>query len=131
MKQNRKLALACGGLVLLAVVLAGVYFWARPAAAAGEKRIAVEVVHGDGASKTFSYQTDLEYLGQLLLDEGLIAGEEGPFGLYLTTVDGEDAIYEVNQSYWAIYQNGEYAAQGIDLTPMADGDQFALVYTIG
>lgn len=130
-KNNRKLILACGTLAALMILFLGVYSVTRPGTAAGEKSITVEVVHKDGAAGTFTYQTDLEYLGDLLLSEGLIQGEEGPYGLYITTVDGEDAIYEEDQSYWAFYQDGEYAAQGIDQTPIADGDRFSMVYTIG
>lgn len=131
MKQNRAIVLACAALAAAAALMLGVYTMTRPAAAAGEKQITVEVVHRDAHTNTFSYETTREYLGALLLEEGLIAGEDGPYGLYIVTVDGEDAVYEVDQSYWAFYQNGEYAAQGIDLTPLADGDQFALVYTFG
>ena len=131
MKNNRKLVFACVAVAVLIAVFAGVYALTRPQTAAGEKNITVEVVHKDESIETFTYQTDLEYLGELLLAEGLIAGEDGAYGLYITTVDGEDAIYEVDQSYWAFYQGEEYAAQGIDQTPIADGDQFSLVYTIG
>ena len=46
-------------------------------------------------------------------------------------MDGEEAVYEEDGAYWALYQNGEYAMQSADLTPINDGDQFSLVYTIG
>ncbi len=131
MKNNRKLTFACGALAAVMILLLGVYFFARPGTAEGEKIITVEVIHKDKSSGKFTYQTDLEYLGELLLSEGLIQGDTGPYGLYITTVDGEDAVYEVDQSYWALYQEGEYAVQGIDQTPIADGDQFSLVYTVG
>lgn len=131
MKNDRKLILACAALAVLMLLFAGVYGLTRPETTAGEKNITVEVVHKDGAARTFTYQTDLEYLGELLLSEGLIQGGEGPYGLYITTVDGEDAIFEEDQSYWAFYQEGEYASQGIDQTPIVDGDHFSLVYTVG
>ncbi len=131
MKNNRKLIFACGGLAVLMVLFLAVYGITRPGTMAGEKNITVEVVHKDTSVKSFAYRTQLEYLGELLMSEGLIQGEEGPYGLYITTVDGEDAIYEVDQSYWAFYQDGEYAALGIDQTPITDGDCFSLVYTNG
>ena len=131
MKKNGKLMAALGAVVVLAGVMAGVYMGSRPDTQAGEKTVSVEVVHKDESTREFTYQTDMEYLGELLLAEGLIVGEEGPYGLYITEVDGEQAIYEVDQSYWAFYQDGDYATQGVDLTPIADGDQFAFVYTIG
>ena len=126
-KQTRFLA----ALVLLAVIFAGVWFAARPAAHQGEKTIFVEVVHGDGSTREFTYHTDEAYLGDVLLSEGLVEGTAGAYGLYITVVDGESAVYEVDKAYWAFLQNGEYAAQGVDQTPIADGDSYSLVYTVG
>ena len=131
MKKNGKLMAALGAVVVLAGVMAGLYIGSRPAPQAGEKTVSVEVVHKDESVREFTYQTDMEYLGELLLTEGLIVGEDGPYGLYITEVDGEEAIYEVDQSYWAFYEDGEYALQGVDTTTIEDGDRFALVYTIG
>lgn len=129
--KNKKLLLAIVAFVAAIAIFAGVYMTTRPAVSEGSKAITVEVVHKDATSKTFEYQTDEEYLGALLLAEGLIEGEEGQYGLYVTKVDGEEAIYEEDNSYWAFYQNGEYAQQGVDTTPITDGDNYSLVYTIG
>jgi len=131
MKKKGKLIAAVLAVLVLAAAMAGLYGATRPDPQPGSKTITVEVVHKDESAKEFTYQTDGEYLGAVLLSEGLIQGEAGPYGLYITTVDGEDAIYEVDQSYWAFYHGEEYATQGIDQTPIADGDQFSLVYTIG
>ncbi len=131
MKKNGKLLAVAAAMLVLVGVMIGLYGATRPTTQAGEKTICVEVVHKDESSKQFTYQTDAEYLGEVLLAEGLIVGEDGPYGLYISAVDGEEAIYEVDNSYWAFYQGTEYAAQGVDQTPIADGDQFAFVYTIG
>ena len=107
--------------------------WAatRPAASQGAKTITVEVVHKDESSKTFTYHTDAEYLGEVLQAEGLVKGDPGDYGLYITEVDGEAAVYETDGAYWAFYQGGEYANQSVDQTPINDGDAFSLVYTVG
>ena len=120
-------------LVLLAAVslFLGLHLASRPEAVQGQKSIAVEVIHADGSEKIFSYQTDEEYLGSLLLAEGLIKGDPGPYGLYITEVDGEVAVYEQNKAYWSLFIGEEYATQGIDLTPLTDGGVYGLVYTIG
>ena len=131
MKKNGKLMAAAAALLVLVGVMVGVYGSTRPHTQTGEKTICVEVVHKDESSKQLIYQTDAEYLGEVLLAEGLLEGEDGPYGLYITAVDGEEAIYEVDNSYWAFYQGEEYAAQGVDQTPIADGDEFTFVYTIG
>ena len=131
MKKNKKIIIAAIILVVLIAAMAVIYVSTRPATAEGEKSFTVEVIHGDGSEKTFTYQTDAEYLGEVLLDEGLIQGEVNQFGLYIITVDGEDAIYEEDGAYWALYEGEDYAQQGIDETPVLDGSEFSLVYTVG
>lgn len=129
--KNKKILIAAIVIVALIAVMAGGYFAARPAVAEGAKTISVTVVHADGSEKQFQYRTDEEYLGPVLLAEGLAEGEDGPYGLTIYVVDGEKADWNENQSYWALYIGEEYAATGADSTPVKDGDSFKLVYTIG
>jgi len=56
-------------------------------------------------------------------------GDEGEYGMMVMTVNGETADYNVDQSYWSFYVNGEYCNYGIDTQPVADGDAFKIVYT--
>ena len=129
MKKNTKIIIAVVAVVVVIALFVGVYFGTRPETTQGAKTYTVEVIHADGSSKTFTYHTDEEYLGAALLAEGLIAGEEGPYGLTVITVDGEDAVWDTDNAYWGIVVNGEYGTTGIDLTPVNDGDAFQLVYT--
>ena len=131
MKKNGKLILAAVVVVVLIAAFAVVWFVTRPATSQGSKTITVEVVHKDGSSRDFTYHTDAEYLGDVLLAEGLVEGDEGDYGLMITTVDGEEAVYETDGAYWAFYVGEEYASLGVDQTPIADGDSFSLVYTVG
>ena len=80
MKKQTKLIIAVAVIVAVVVVMAGIYFATRPDTAQGAKTITVEVVHGDGSSKECTYHTDSEYLGEVLLAEGLVAGDQGEFG---------------------------------------------------
>ena len=118
-------------LVALAVGMLAVYHATRPETTAGDKRITVTVVHKDGTEKEFTYDTEAEYLGQVLTDAGLIQGDQGDYGLMIHTVDGEKADWNADQSYWALYVGEEYGVTGVDQTPISDGDTFKLVYTIG
>ena len=131
MKKNTKLIIAVVVLVVVIAALICVYLAARPQTSQGSKAFTVEVVHSDSSSKTFEYRTDEEYLGTVLQAEGLLVGEDGPYGLYIHEVDGERAVYEEDGAYWSLEVNGEYAMQGADQTPVNDGDSFRLVYTIG
>lgn len=118
-------------IALVAVIAAAVALWwfTRPETQAGTKTFTVTVVHGDGGEKTFTYQTNQEYVGQVLLEEGLVEGTQEEYGLYMKVVDGERAVYEENGAYWAFYEGEEYAQLGIDQTPVTDGAAYRLVYT--
>ena len=129
--KNKKLIVIALALVVVVGALLGLYVATRPETAAGAKTITVTVVHGDGSSKDFTYKTDEEYLGSVLMAEGLVAGEMGPYGLMISAVDGEEAVWEVNNAYWALFVGEEYATSGADTTPVYDGSIFKLEYTIG
>lgn len=96
---------------------------------AAQKSFTVIVVHKDGSEKTFTYQTSEEFVGPVLEADGLIKGNEGPYGMEITHVDGEQAIYSQDGAYWSVYEEEEYAMQGIDTTPVVDGRTYKLVYT--
>lgn len=94
----------------------------------GSKTVKV-VVEAEEKKVTFTIATDAEMLGDALLEYELVEGEEGEYGLYIQAVNGMTADYDVDKSYWAFYQDGEYMMTGVDVTPFADGDQYELVYT--
>lgn len=129
--KNKKLIIAVAAVVALIALFLGIFLANRPETSPGAKTITVIVVHADASENTFTYHTDEEFLGPVLLAEGLVEGEEGPYGLTISAVDGEAASWEANQSYWALFIGEEYATTGADSTPVNDGDIFKLVYTIG
>lgn len=94
----------------------------------GSKTLMI-VVEAEEKEVTFTVQTDADTVGDALLEQELIAGEEGDYGLYVKEVNGMTADYEEDQSYWAFYQNGDYMMSGVDQTPFEDGEQYELVYT--
>lgn len=129
--KNKKLLLAVAALVAAAALMLGLWMGTRPETVAGGKDITVIVVHKDASEKVFEYETGAEYLGQLLLEEGLAEGETGEYGLMISTVDGETADWSVDQSYWAIFIGEDYATTGADGIVLTDGSEYSLVYTIG
>lgn len=94
----------------------------------GAKTVMVEVKAGE-ESVTFTIKTDKTILGDVLLEHGLIAGDMGDYGLYIKVVNGITADYDVDQSYWGFYKNGEYMMTGVDGTEIADGEHYELVYS--
>ena len=61
----------------------------------------------------------------------IITGEMGPYGMYIKTVNGILADYDVDQTYWAFYINGEYATTGIDGTEIVADTTYGLTLTKG
>lgn len=90
----------------------------------GSVKITVIVVDADGNETNFVVNTDKEMVGDALLEQNLIEGEEGDYGLYVKTVNGITADYDTDKTYWAFYVNGEYASTGVDSTPVNEGDTY-------
>lgn len=131
MLKNKKLLIAVIAMLVAAALLLTVYFFTRPEPQEGSKAFTVTVVHKDGTSKDFSYESDEKYLGTVILAEGLVEGEIGAYGLFISTVDGETADYSVDSGWWALYEGDQIAMQGADTTPITDGGIYKLVYTVG
>lgn len=91
----------------------------------GTLSFTLEVVDGDGNTTNFTINTTKATVGEALLDEGLIEGEESEYGLYVKTVNGVTADYDVDQTYWAFYIDGEYASTGVDQTDVVDGSTYS------
>ena len=93
----------------------------------GEKTAVVEVAVAD-EMVTFTIHTDKDTVGAALVEHDLIAGEDSEFGLYVKVVNGITADYDIDQSYWAFYINGEMALTGVDSTPIVEGEIYRLAY---
>ena len=87
------------------------------------------VVDLEGNESKFEIHTDETTVGAALLKEGLIEGEEGPYGLYVKVVNGITAIYEEDGSYWAFYENDQYGLTGVDLTDIDPAVAYSFVQT--
>ena len=94
----------------------------------GEGQVAFDftVVDKDGNETKFEIHTDKTTVGDALLEHGLIEGEESQYGLYVKKVNGILADYDVDQTYWGFYVNGEYAMSGVDTTNIEEGKNYSL-----
>ena len=90
----------------------------------------VTVTDLDGTKNTFTYHSEAKTVGEALLAEGLIAGDQSDWGLMVTTVNGITADWATENAYWAFYINGEYAQTGVDATELVDGATYAFVKTV-
>ena len=93
----------------------------------GEKTVTVSVTAGE-KTIVFTVNTNADTLGAALLENGIVEGENGAYGLYIKRVNGILADYDIDQSYWGFYQNGEMMMVGVDGTVITGGESFELVY---
>ena len=93
----------------------------------GEKTVVVEVKVEEHLV-TFTLKTDKTTVGEALIEHGLIAGEEGQFGLYVKVVNGITADYDANQRYWSFLIDGKAAMTGVDGEEIKEGVVYRLEY---
>jgi len=123
---QRILSLAAAVLLLTAMALsvAGCGKPAEPSAAA-TATFHLSVTDPEGKETTLDVSTDKQTVGEALLEQGLISGEPGEYGLFVTTVNGITLDWEKDQKYWAFYVDGEYATTGVDSTPVTHGATYS------
>lgn len=98
----------------------------------GEGAITVKVeVVAEEKSVTITVHTDKDNLGEALLDNSLVSGDESEYGLYIKFVIGMEADYDKDGTYWSLSKDGEYLMTGADSTPIADGEHYEFTRTKG
>ena len=132
MQKTKKRNIIIAAVVLVALIAAFlvVYFLAINPPVSGDKNITVEIIHSDDTEKTVEIDTDAEYLKEALDEKDLIEGEDSSMGFFVTGVDGEAADGDA-QEWWSFTQDGEMLMTGVDTTPIEDGDQFEITFTVG
>lgn len=128
--STKKIVIGAAALIIVCAALLLIYRNFMPKGMEGEKTITVKVVHGDGSEKDFKYGTNEAYLGAVIQENKLVEGEEGQYGLFMTSVDGEEAD-DSKQQWWCLTKGGEQVNTSADQTPIKDGDTFELTLTEG
>lgn len=136
MSKMRKLALAV--LALLVVTLCGCQknesvelsqtapiFEDGAVVGEGETEFEFSVKYDDGKVDRCTVKTDKKTVGEALLENDIITGEDGAYGLYVKSVNGVVADFDKTGTYWAFYVNGEYATNGVDSTEIKDGEKYS------
>lgn len=142
-RNNNKLVLGALSVLLVVTMLLGVTGCgskAEPTEAAtmaatvasgsvigqGQTAFTLEVTDAEGQQTSFEIHTDKETVGDALLETGLVSGEDGDYGLYITTVNGVTLDWDKDGKYWAFYIDGEYATTGVDATEVTPGAVYSL-----
>lgn len=129
--QKRTIPTRAAALILALLMTVTVFAGCSQKGGSGDKKtVTVTVTHKDGSTKDFTYETTEEMLGAALASEGLIEGDDGQYGLFVTTVDGYKADGD-NEEWWCLTVDGESAMTGIDSTPIEEGKKYGLVLTVG
>lgn len=87
----------------------------------GQNAFVFIAVDLEGNNTHYMIKSDKETVGEALLENGLIAGEDDQYGLYVKTVNGITLDYDKDGKYWAFYEENAYANQGVDQTPIKEG----------
>ena len=91
----------------------------------GENEFEFSVKYENGKIERCTVKTDKKTVGEALIENGIITGEDGPYGLYVKSVNGVVADFDKTGTYWAFYVNGEYATNGVDSTEIKDGEKYS------
>lgn len=94
----------------------------------GSMTIFVKLVVKDN-SVDFTINTDKSTLGDALLENELISGEKGPYGMYVKFVNGIEADYDKTKSYWAFTKDGDSLMTGVDGEKISSGNKYEIIYT--
>ena len=92
----------------------------------GAITFAAQVEDLDGNVVSFTVKTDKTIVGEALQELGVLQGEEGPYGLYIKTVNGVTLDYDKDGAYWAFYVDGAYAVAGVDETEIVETSRYLI-----
>lgn len=130
MLRNKKTTIiSVAAFLLVIAVLLGVYLSTREKPSENAKTITVDIAYDD-VKKTLEIETEAEYLGDAMTAEGLMEGENGPYGIFVTAVDGRVADDSI-QEWWNVTKDGEYVDTGVDMTVLTDGDKYEFTLQVG
>ena len=95
----------------------------------GANTIIVKVT-AEEKSVVFTIHTDAGNLADAMMTHSLVDGEDSQYGLYIKTVNGIRADYELDDGYyWSVNKNGELLMTGAESEKISDGAQYEFIRT--
>lgn len=94
----------------------------------GETQFTFTVTFEDATMHIYEVSTDAAMVGDALLEEGLIAGEDSEYGLFVDTVDGVTLDWDTDGAYWAFYVDGDMSMNGVGTTEIVEGSTYTFAY---
>ncbi len=86
----------------------------------------LKVIDREGNETETEITTSEKTVGAALKKEGIIDGEQGPYGIYIKSVNGIKADYDEDKTFWAFYIDGEFASVGVDSAEIKPGSVYTL-----
>jgi hypothetical protein len=128
--MNKKIIAVIAVLALFVLLYAGYNAFLAPKGTEGAKEVTVQVVaEAQGIDKTFTFNTDHEFLTDLLKEKQDELGaslEATEFGTMITGMADYKADAAKNE-FFLIQVNGEDAMTGTDDIAIQDGDAYKFV----
>ena len=93
----------------------------------GETTFTLVVKHMDGTTINFTINTNKTILSEALTEVGILVGHNDMYGMYIDKVNGITQSWDIDKTYWAIYEGDNYASSGIDGITIVEGATYKLV----
>ena len=116
MKMKRVVLIALAAVLTIALAACAADVDDTPEIQPDYVEFSLYVVLEDGESEAFSFMTAQEYLGDALLESGLVEGEQTPMGLMISHINGVRADFVLDGAWWRFYIDGEPALAGVSET---------------
>ncbi len=91
----------------------------------GDKTFELTVT-ADEKKVIFTINTDKDNLEEALVENKLIEGENGAYGLYIKKVNGITADYDEDKTFWSLKQDGEPLMTSARGTKIRGGEKLEL-----
>lgn len=93
----------------------------------GDKTFYFIAVDLEGNESKYEIHSSAKFVGEALMEHGLIAGDTGDYGLYVKTVNGITLDWDKDAKYWSFLIAGEYAMTGCDMTEIENGITYTFI----
>ena len=93
----------------------------------GEKNVTL-IVTALEKSVTLTLKTNADNLGDAIVELGVASGDESAYGLYVKSVNGMRADYDLDKAYWSLKQDGTALPYGVSDAVIEGNEVYELAY---
>lgn len=127
--KKKKITIIVTAVVAVIVVAVSAWLIFKPEGPGATKGITVSIISKNNTMWATTFPTTKDCLGDALVEKGLLKPEDYVDGV-IHTIRGVKADYEADKAVWKLYVNAEEVTTDIYKTPLKDGCDYRLEYTI-